>query len=1032
VANAERIVLWDPATGRLEDWTCSASACSTAKLAVEHGRWGTALRFDFELADEDGWVIARREMAATLAPHFTAVVKLRGDAPVNDLQLKLVDPRGANVWWWRRRGFEFPRASQRVVFRRAGLEFAWGPLSGGSPEKIGAVEIAVAGAQRGSGTLWIESAYIEPRREPKDLRVRTVRASSCSPEHDAANVLSADPRETWLPDASDRSPWLVCDLGESVEWGGVVVDLGEPCPGMKLLGSDDGAEWTELAAAPSSAARAVWLRTDDGDGRYAKLDFAAGSMPAVIGVRAVPLELAVAPARYMAKLARKAPRGRYPRHLLGEQGYWTAISADGDEHKGLMGEDGAIEIDVERFSVEPFLEIDGETISWADVEASVSLADGCLPLPSVEWRAGDVRLRVTAFASGDAGSSTLVGRYEVENRNSRPLQARLLLAVRPFQVNPAWQSLNLVGGIAPVFTIRRKDGVVRINDANDVVLSKEPDAFTARRFQEPGCSVGDFDGARDHVDDPLGFAEAVMAFDLEIAPHGHATRAVAIPYFADSEPPAKAPGGDRAPLGFKWLDRRLEATLAHWRERLSVIPLQLPPCARAFEESLRASIAWILVNRAGVRIQPGTRCYRRSWIRDGTLTATAIAEMGFVEEAKAFLRWYAPFQLDNGQVPCAVDLRGIDRVPEHDSHGQLAWGIVELYRLTGDDEFLGELWPNVSRAVDAIETLRALRTSEAYRDTPYFGLLPESISHEGYSSRPVHSYWDDFFALRGLADAADAAVALGDTAAAARISALHDSMRNNVHASIERAMREHRIDFVPGSADLGDFDPTSTAIAFDPCDEADGLPSAALARTFDRYWEEFQARRRGENNSDAYTAYEVRAAGALVMLGHKDRAYELLDWLIADQRLAPWREWPEISWRDRRAPRFVGDIPHGWIASSFVRAVRQMIAYGRTGDKALVLAGGIPEAWVREAPGVRVHGLRTHHGLLDFAMCADGDDRVKVTIGGAIRPPAGGLLVESPYARPLRSVIINGSRSAACDPHRIVVRQSTAEIVLEY
>ena len=33
------------------------------------------------------------------------------------------------------------------------------------------------------------------------------------------------------------------------------------------------------------------------------------------------------------------------------------------------------------------------------------------------------------------------------------------------------------------------------------------------------------------------------------------------------------------------------------------------------------------------------------------------------------------------------------------------------------------------------------------------GLVTESISHEGYSAKPVHSYWDDFWALRGLDDA---------------------------------------------------------------------------------------------------------------------------------------------------------------------------------------------------------------------------------------------------------------------------------------
>jgi hypothetical protein len=1032
VTSAAAIALWDPETGRRDDWTSNASGGSTASLSVEQTAAGSVLRFDYSLAGEGSWVIARRELTADLPHHFAAVMRLRGEAPANDLQLKLVDPSGANVWWWRRRDFAFPPTIERVVLRRANLEFAWGPLSGGDPERIGAVEIAVAGSAPGSGVLWIESARIEPRRVTKDLTIRAVHASSRSAEHEPANVLNSDDRCVWQPDLADPSPWLVCDLGDSSEWGGAVVDLAGPCPGVKLLASDDGKTWTQLANAPDSSVHGVWLRTPDGEGRYARLEFAPGSTPTVTRARIVPLELAVAPSRYMTELARKAPRGRYPRHVLGEQAYWAAISADGDEHKGLLGEDGAVEVEVEGFSIEPFLQIDGRTLSWADVESSQSLAEGCLPIPSVEWRTAEIRLTITAFASGPAGASTLVARYEIENLRDRDLQARLFLAIRPFQVNPAWQSLNLVGGTAPIFAIRRQADVIRVNDSHDVIPLSRPDAFTARSFEETAHELGDSTDARDHVEDPIGFADGVLAFDLAIAPRSHTARAVAVPYAADSEPATSGSHGDRSLPGFKWADKRLAATLAYWRERLDVIPIKLPPCARAFEESLRASIAWILVNRAGVRIQPGTRCYRRSWIRDGTLTGTALAEMGFAGELKDFLRWYAPFQLADGQVPCAVDLDGVDRVPEHDSHGQLVWGVVETYRLTGDVKFLRELWPHVLKAVSAIETLRALRTVDEYRDTPYFGLLPESISHEGYSSRPVHSYWDDFFALRGLSDAADAAAVMGDAAAVSRILALRDAMRHDVHASIERAIRQHGIDFVPGSADLGDFDPTSSAIAFDPCDEADRLPVAALARTFDRYWEEFEARRLGDNPAAAYTAYEVRTASALLMLGHKDRAYELLDWLIADQRLAAWREWPEISWRDRRAPRFVGDIPHGWIASSFVRAVRRMVAYERTRDRTLVLAAGIPEAWVREAPGVRVHALPTHHGLLDFSLCGEGDDRTIVKVGGSIRVPEGGIVIESPGSRPIRTVIIDGARSAPADPHRLILRKATAEIVLEY
>ena len=51
-----------------------------------------------------------------------------------------------------------------------------------------------------------------------------------------------------------------------------------------------------------------------------------------------------------------------------------------------------------------------------------------------------------------------------------------------------------------------------------------------------------------------------------------------------------------------------------------------------------------------------------------------------------------------------------------------------------------------------------------------FGFSPASISHEGYSAKPMHSYWDDFWALKGYDAAVDIATALdhGDAARTTR------------------------------------------------------------------------------------------------------------------------------------------------------------------------------------------------------------------------------------------------------------------------
>ncbi len=501
---------------------------------------------------------------------------------------------------------------------------------------------------------------------------------------------------------------------------------------------------------------------------------------------------------------------------------------------------------------------------------------------------------------------------------------------------------------------------------------------------------------------------------------------IAVPLFDATPSPPAALGRAAAAA---WGDARLAEAASRWRARLARVPISLPPAAAPFEQSLRASLAWILVNREGPRIQPGPRCYRRSWIRDGVMTGTALAEMGFADELRDFLRWYAPFQQPDGRVPCGVDRRGIDRAVEHDSHGQLVFGVVEHARLTGDRTLLRELWPHVRRAVDAIAALRAERTGESFRGDPRFGLLPESISHEGYSSNPVHSYWDDFFAVRALADAAESAAVFGDAPVAASIGALRDAMRRDLHASIALAMERHGIDFLPGSAELGDFDPTSTAIALDPCGEGDRLSPAALARTFERYFEEFEARRRGEHHLDAYTPYEVRNAVALLRLGWRERALAVLDWLVGDQRPPAWRQWPEVSTRDPRAPRFLGDLPHGWVASSFVRSVRRLIAFEDEDAGTLVIGAGVPEAWVREAPGVRVRGLPTHFGALDLDLRAEGEGRLRAHFGGACRPP-GGFVLESPFARPLREVVVDGRERAAGDPHRLRLASDTREVEL--
>jgi hypothetical protein len=274
-------------------------------------------------------------------------------------------------------------------------------------------------------------------------------------------------------------------------------------------------------------------------------------------------------------------------------------------------------------------------------------------------------------------------------------------------------------------------------------------------------------------------------------------------------------------------------------------------------------------------------------------------------------------------------------VPENDSHGELLFAIAEWWRHDHDRTGLLKLWPHVERTVAYMDRLRASERTPANRGTALYGLMPASISHEGYSAKPMHSYWDDFWALRGYDDAVTLADALGKRDEAARWAASRDAFRADLRTSILAAVRTHNIDYLPGAAELGDFDATSTTIALSPGDAHDWLPPALLRQTFERYWQGFTARRDGDKPWDDYTPYEWRNVAAFVRLGWRERVPSLLDFFMADRRPAAWNQWAEVVGRELRQPRFVGDMPHAWIASDFLRSLYDMFAWERASDHAL-------------------------------------------------------------------------------------------------
>jgi len=1022
----------------LTGWAASASDGARVEIAQDAGHSGMSLRLDFDLG-AGGYVIARKALSISLPANYAFKFFVRGEAPPNVLEFKLIDRSGQNVWWYRQRDFKFPPEWRQVIIKKPRLQFAWGPAGGGPPKNIAYVEFAITAGTGGSGSVWIDDFTLEEREVPPAKNAQPkVSASTSMAGHGPELALDQDPYSSWHSGELAPHQWVLIDFLRRREYGGLVIDWDRDdfATAYHVQASDDGENWTQIHTSTVGNGGRDYIYLPDGESRYIRLDLERSSRDQGYGVREItvePFEFSASPNQFFEAIARDAPPGTYPKYFMDRQTYWTVIGARDDDKEALMNEEGALEVDKGAFSIEPFLFADGKLLTWNAARISQQLERGYLPIPSVTWAIDQLELKITAFAAGKPGEAKLYVRYRVENHTDGPRDVSLFVAVRPFQVLPPWQSLNMVGGVTAIRDIVFGAREVWVNGDKVVQTLTAPDRFGAATFEENLVTHFLVQGKlplRPQVSDPLGYASGALEYNLHLGATSHADVYVAVP-FHDVDSGRRA--DDDSPAAF--FDKLLDDTAELWETLLDRVVFELPPAADQVVRTIKSTLAYILINSDGAAIQPGSRTYARSWIRDGAITSTALLQMGFTREVRDFLRWYARYQLPDGRIPCCVDQRGADTAVENDSNGEFIYTVAEYYRSTRDIGFVNDRWPAIIKAVEYLAGLRQQRLTDAYQrpdKQALYGLLPESISHEGYSSHPVHSYWDDFLALRGFKDAARLAVALGDDAHAASLAALRDAFRTDLYASLERTMANHKIDFIPGSVEYGDFDPTSTAIALTIAGEIDNLPQDALRRTFDEYYAHVQERRHAEAQGDAYTPYELRNVEALVLLGERERAAELLNDMLADQRPPAWNQWAELVWRDPTLPRFIGDMPHTWVGSGFLLAVRNMFAYEREADGALVVAAGVPRAWVMSASGVSVKRLPTYYGVLHFSVRGEEPTALRVHLWGDLTLPPGNIVVQPPLPRPLTGVTVNGKPVQTFTGDRATISEFPAEVVLTY
>ncbi len=1031
---------------RIDQWKTVASDSVTASLQQVDGVHGKALCLDYNFNGVSGYAVARRLLPITYPANYEFALQLRGSGPVNNLEFKLGDSGGDNVWWVDKPNFPLPSQWTALTLKKRQIVFAWGPNPDKYLHSSQSFEMTIsAGNGGGKGKACIDDlAFRELPAADGSFARPLATASAQTKDGQAGNAVDGNAATAWRAPAGAQT--LTLDLGAEREFGGLTLHwaAGRYASRYAVALSDDGHLWRTVRTVAVGNGNVDPIALPESQSRYVRLQLQSGPGPdyALNEIAIEPLEFAATPNDFLKAVAKQSPRGWFPRGFIGEQPYWTLVGVDGGSDQGLIGEDGAIELGKGRISVTPVVLEDRKLVTWSDVETSQSLLERYLPIPSVQWTHRDFGLRITAFGQDRGTQSRLLATYRLVNHGSAARDFVLALTVQPFQVNPPSQFLNTAGGFVPIDELRLAGKRVMIGagagQAPATVLEslQQPEAVFATQF-DAGMVVerlarGDVlllaDQAQVHDETSLASGALLFRMHLKSGESREVSFSAPLATKSTGDRGATSASGGNLKRDASRVVATAQASVAkQWQAKLNDVTIKVPPREQHVVDTLRTALANMLISRVGARLQPGTRSYARAWIRDGAMMSDALLRLGRADVAEDFVRWYARYQFPTGKVPCCVDDRGADPVPENDSQGEFIHGVAEVYRYTRDDGFLAAMWPHVAAAVDEMEALRGIERTAANQavNAAFFGLMPASISHEGYSAKPMHSYWDDFWSLRGYEDAVAIAAWTNHQDQAVRWTAFTHEFRADVLSSISTAVRQKGIDFIPGSAELGDFDATSTTIALAPGNEQEHLPATLLRNTFERYWIQFKKRRDGKRAWADYTPYELRTIGSFVRLGWRDRAQEALAYFTADQQPVGWNQWAEVVSHTPRKPFFLGDLPHAWVASDYARSVLDLFAYER--GEVLVLAAGIPRDWMQD-PGVAVSGLHTPYGLLGYSLREDnGALRLHVDAGAS---PPGGFVFTWPYAGEPRAAIVDG-KQAQWHGAELRIAHSPAEVRIE-
>jgi hypothetical protein len=435
---------------------------------------------------------------------------------------------------------------------------------------------------------------------------------------------------------------------------------------------------------------------------------------------------------------------------------------------------------------------------------------------------------------------------------------------------------------------------------------------------------------------------------------------------------------------------------------------------------------------------PGTEGYRAAGSGEAAIVAIALDQNGLHKEAARGFQVSLDMQSPAGDWN---DYQGWGH-SWWGASGFKSWVIMEHYRLTGDKQYLAEVYPRMLASSRFNERQRARSRTAASPRPLNYGLLPRGFGDCGlmndgdnYGVFMPHNMW----AVYADRCSFEAAEILGKTADVAELKKTYETARTDLLSTLDRgAIREKDYRWIPGVAGKTSGSSWGALNATFPCGI---LPSDHELITGTLRKMESNMSPGGIPMHTGWLANGMWVAITLdnvaevhLLRGNGDAAAKYLYATLNHGT-------PLLTWCEERGPEpgssnCTGDRQHLWTPVAVVRAIRDMMVM-ENGD-GLNLALGTAREWLASGKPVGVTSASTHFGPVSYQMQYDpaswqvtgevkfAEDSTAAWAVLHVRLP-GGKRVKSVNAESKASVVPDGSGIRWNNPRGTMKFQANVE-----